>query len=207
MSMADLRRPGAAAAAIAALAATVATASPAVATVPAATTARTAGRSLQTLFRDVRVFSKPGVSATVLTRLGSAGTGISIACWTTGTDYKDSPIWYRITAPLAGYVSAFDVTAHFAPAIGVPHCRSPRLRETFNSLAVNLRIRTSPSVTATISGYLVSVGSPVVIDCYTTGTLIYGDPIWYHAVSPVAGYVTGRFLNTGGDPVPGVPRC
>lgn len=165
------------------------------------------GRSLRTLFDTVRVFTSANTRSGIKGKLSRRGIAVSVICWTTGTYYKDVPIWYEVSAPLAGYMSAFNLAAHFSPAFGVPHCLAPAFREQFNALEANLRIRAAPSTTASISGYLASVGSKVIIDCYATGSAIFKDPIWYHAVSPSTGYVSGRLLNTGGDPAPGVPHC
>ncbi|HVB42145.1 MAG TPA: hypothetical protein VNF47_05485 [Streptosporangiaceae bacterium] len=195
------RRAATAAAAIAAMLLLASSASASVPARPAA------GRSLQTLFGTVRVFARASSHASIRAKLKDAGTGVSVTCWTTGTDYKGMPIWYQISAPAAGYIPAFNVDAHFSPAAGVPHCLTPAFSAQFYSLEVNLRIRRRPSTGATITGYLVSVGSKVKVDCFVTGNPIFGDAIWYHSRYPAIGYVTGRFLNTGGDPAPGVPRC
>lgn len=163
-------------------------------------------RSLKTLFATVRVFrsaTRGGVAGKLIRR----GTVVSVTCWTTGNYYRDVPIWYAISAPTAGYVSAFNLAAHFSPAIGIPHCLAPAFKEQFNGLEAHLRIRSGASVTATVAGYLGGVGSKVTVDCYLAGTPIFKDPVWYHALSPHAGYVSGRMLNTGGDPAPGVPHC
>jgi len=135
------------------------------------------------------------------------GAGVRVACWTSGKNYKNLPIWYQITAPVAGYIPAFNLDAHFSPAKGIPHCLVPTFSTPFYALEVNLHIRTEPSIGAPISGYLANVGSKVVVSCYQSGTAIYGDPVWYHAVAPIVGYVAGRLLNTGGDPAPNVPHC
>jgi hypothetical protein len=164
-------------------------------------------RGLQTLFGNVRVFSSASTEAAASGQLGRSGTGVSVTCWTTGLDYNGNPIWYRISAPISGYVAAFNLSAHFAPAAHVAHCASPAFAVVYNSLESNLRIRSAPSTTAAIAGYLAHIGSKVTLDCYVTGSAILGDPVWYHAKSPASGYVTGRFLNTGGDPALGVPRC
>lgn len=177
------------------------------ASVPADDFRPVGGRSLQTLFHVVRVFARPSSHASVKGKLSGSGTGVSVTCWTTGTAYKGVPIWYQISAPVAGYVPAFNLAAHFSPATGVPHCLTPAFSAQFYSLEVNLRIRTAPSTRANISGYLVSVGSKVTINCFVTGSAIFGDAVWYHSLSPAIGYVTGRLLNTGGDPARGVPRC
>ncbi len=166
-----------------------------------------AARSLRTLFSNVRVFSSASTEAVATGQLGRNGTAASVRCWTTGADYNGDPIWYDISAPVAGYVAAFSMAAHFAPALRIPHCASSAFRAVFNALEVNLRIRAAPSTTAAIDGYLPNIGSKVTVNCYVSGGAILQDPIWYHAIAPVTGYVTGRFLNTGGDPALGVPRC
>ena len=192
---------------VAAAAATVVLASSAAAATQASHRHKTTGRSLQTLFSSVRVFTSASDSGAVKGKLAGLGTGVSVLCWTTGAYYKDTTVWYEISAPFPGYVSAFSLNAHYAPAVGMPHCLAPAFREEFNTLEANLKIRTAASTTATIAGYLGGVGSKVRIDCYIKGTPVFDDPVWYHAVSPATGYVTGRLLNTGGDPLPGVPRC
>ena len=192
---------------VAAAAATVVLASSAAAATQVSHRHKTTGRNLQTLFSSVRVFTRASDRGAVKGKLAGLGTGVSVLCWTTGAYYKDTTVWYEISAPLSGYVSAFSLNAHYAPAVSMPHCLAPAFREGFNTLEANLKIRTAPSTTATIAGYLGGVGSEVRVDCYIKGTPIFDDPIWYHATSPATGYVTGRLLNTGGDPLPGVPRC
>jgi hypothetical protein len=204
-------RAGQAVSAVAIAAASLSLASPASAATSGATPAVGAvpatGRSMQTLFGMVRVFATASNSSSVKGKLTGSGTGVSVSCWTSGADYKRISIWYQVTAPVAGYIPAFNVAAHFSPAKGVPHCLVPSFSTQYYSLEVNLRIRTSPSVGADISGYLTDIGSKVVVSCYVNGSAIFGDTIWYRALKPATGYVTGRFLNTGGDPAPAVPRC
>ncbi len=166
-----------------------------------------ASRSMHTLFSTVRVFTSANGRAALSGTVRGTGTAVNALCWTTGSYYKDTPIWYEITSPAAGYVSAFSLNAHYAPAVGMPHCLSPAFRAGFNALEAGLRIRSAPSTGASIAGSLGPVGSRVKIDCYVKGSTVFQDPIWYHAVGPEVGYVSGRLLNTGGDPAPGVPRC
>jgi hypothetical protein len=168
---------------------------------------RAGGHSLATLFSSVRVFNSASFRGAIRGKVTGHGTRVNVLCWTTGAFYKDTPIWYEISSPFSGYVSAFSMMAHYSPAVGVPHCLSPRFREQFNALEANLRIRKSAAISATVLGRLGGVGSKIKIDCYVKGTPVFQDPVWYHAVAPMSGYVTGRLLNTGGDPAPGVPRC
>jgi len=165
------------------------------------------GRSLPTLFATVRVFTSASSRGGIRGKLTTPGTRVSVTCWTTGPFHADDPVWYEVSEPIAGYVSAFNLAAHYAPAVGVPHCLAPVFKDGFYALEANLRIRTAPSTSATIAGHLASVGSEVKVTCYVTGTAVYDDPVWYRAVAPASGYVSGRMLNTGGDPAPGVPRC
>jgi hypothetical protein len=163
--------------------------------------------SLQTLFASVRVFDAATSHGAVRGKVTGHGTRVNILCWTTGAFYKDTPIWYETSSPFSGFVSAFSMMAHYSPAVGVPHCLSPAFREQFNALEANLRIRKAPSITAGVVARLGGVGSKLKINCYVKGTKVFQDPIWYHTLGPKHGYVTGRLLNTGGDPAPGVPRC
>lgn len=192
---------------VAAAAATVVLASSAAAATPATHRHKMTGRSLPTLFSSVRVFTSASEHGIVKGKLAGLGTRVGVLCWTTGAYYKDTTVWYEISAPISGYVSAFSLNAHYAPAVGMPHCLLPAFREQFNALEANLRVRKAPSTTASIAGYLGGIGSKVGIDCYLKGTPVFEDSIWYHTASPATGYVAGRLLNTGGDPAPGVPRC
>jgi hypothetical protein len=207
--LASARRAGVgwAAGAVATVAATLLLTSSASAAMPADGPIPAKVRGMQILFGMVRVFASPSTHASVKGKLIGTGTGVSVDCWTSGTDYKGMQIWYQVSTPVSGYMPAFNIAAHFAPAVGVPRCLVPAFSRQYYALEASLRIRTAPSIGATISGYLAKVGSMVIINCYVFGSPIFGDPVWYHTMSPATGYVTGRFLNTGGDPAPAVPRC
>ncbi len=200
-------RAGRRASAVAAAAAALLLTSSASAAVPAGRTGAADGRTMQTLLKMVRIFGSPSTHGDVRDKLTAIGTGVRVACWTNGTDYKDRSIWYQVTSPVAGYVPAFNLAAHFSPASGILHCLAPTFSTQYYSLEANLHIRAAPSINSAISGYLANIGSRVVVNCYEHGTAIFGDPIWYHATAPAVGYVAGRLLNTGGDPAPDVPRC
>lgn len=193
--------------AVAAVAATLVITSSAAAAMPAAAPARASARSMPTLFSMIRIYAAADMHGKVQGKISSAGTAVGVTCWTTGTSYKDNSIWYQVSAPIAGYVPAFNLAAHFSPAARVPHCLVPSFKFRYYSLEASLHIRTSPSISASVSGVLGNMGSRVVINCFTAGTPVFGDPVWYRAQSPATGYVSGRLLNTGGDPAPGVPRC
>jgi hypothetical protein len=192
---------------VAAFAATVLIASSASATAPVGQAGTRRSLSLRTLFDGVRVFGSPTLASAVNATLGRWGTGVHVVCWTTGSLFRDNRIWYRISSPAVGYVPAFNFAAHFAPAVGLSHCATPVFSENFNALGAGLRIRSAPSTAAAVVGSLAGVGSTVTVDCYEKGTPIFGDVFWYRVSTPAVGFVTGRFLNTGGDPVSGVPAC
>ncbi len=174
---------------------------------PVSAPARASGHGLHTLFDMIRIYTAPDMHGQVEGKLTGTGTELTIACWTSGTDYKNISVWYQVTAPMAGYVPAFNLAAHYSPAAHVPHCLVPTFKIRYYSLEQNLRIRKSPSIAASISGLLGSIGSQVVVTCYRKGSTVFGDPIWYHTKAPADGYVAGRLLNTGGDPAPSIPHC
>lgn len=196
-----------AAGAAAAVAATLVLTSSAASATQTNTPARAAGHTLHTLFDMIRIYARPDMHGPVIGKLTGTGAALSVACWTSGTDYKNISVWYQVTAPMAGYVPAFNLEAHYSPAAHVSHCLVPLFKIRYYSLEPNLRIRRAPSTAASISGLLGSVGSQVVVTCYRKGDAVFGDPIWYHTKAPAAGYVAGRLLNTGGDPAPSVPHC
>ena len=199
--------------AVASVAATLVLTSSASAAMPAASarhvtaSPRSSGRTMATLFGMIRIYATPDTHGQVKGKITTAATMVSVTCWTTGTNYKNISIWYQVADPIAGYIPAFNLAAHFSPAARVPHCLLPSFKLRYYSIEPSLHIRTSPSISASISGLLGSTGSRVVITCFTTGSAVFGDPIWYHTQSPAVGYVSGRLLNTGGDPAPGTPRC
>ena len=172
-----------------AAAAAVLLASSAASAAPAPHRHHAASRNMRTLFSSVRVFTSASGRAGLSGTVRGTGTAVSVLCWTTGVYYKDTPIWYEVTSPAAGYVSAFSLNAHYAPAVGMPHCLSPAFRAGFNALEAGLRVRSAPSTGASVAGYLGPIGSRVKIDCYIKGTKVYQDAIWYRTFAPQAGYV------------------
>jgi hypothetical protein len=70
-----------------------------------------------------------------------------------------------------------------------------------------LLVRNAPGASAAIVDALGAAGSRVAVNCYALGSSISGDSVWYHLVAPHIGYAAGFYLNTGGDPAHGIPRC
>jgi hypothetical protein len=77
----------------------------------------------------------------------------------------------------------------------------------FRTLHTGLRVRKRPSTSAKIVAVLGAVGSKVTVNCFTRGSTVSGDNVWYHIVQPRDGFVAGFYLATGGDPAAGIRHC
>ena len=81
------------------------------------------------------------------------------------------------------------------------------VQHAYQTVVAALRVHTAPRTSAAVVAVLGAVGTRVAVNCYTLGTSVSGDSVWYHLVAPYTGYVAGFYLNTGRDPAAGVPRC
>ena len=77
----------------------------------------------------------------------------------------------------------------------------------FRTLHTGLRVRRRPSTSAKVVHVLGAVGSKVTVNCFTRGTTVFGNNVWYHIVKPHHGFVAGFYLGTGGDPAAGIRHC
>jgi Bacterial SH3 domain len=77
----------------------------------------------------------------------------------------------------------------------------------FRTLHTGLRVRRRPNTSAKVVDVLGVVGSKVTVNCFTHGSTVLGDSIWYHIVKPRDGFVAGFYLGTGGDPAAGIRHC
>ena len=77
----------------------------------------------------------------------------------------------------------------------------------YSTLANGLHVRTAPTTAATTIVQLGQAGSAVTVNCFTVGSSVFGDSVWYHIVKPLSGYVAGFYLDTGRDPAPGIRHC
>jgi hypothetical protein len=77
----------------------------------------------------------------------------------------------------------------------------------YSTLANGLHVRTRPTTAATAVAVLGPAGSEVVVNCYTFGSSVFGDSVWYHIVKPLSGFVAGFYLDTGRDPAAGIRPC
>jgi hypothetical protein len=78
---------------------------------------------------------------------------------------------------------------------------------TLRTLVRHVEVRTGPYTTWRSAGYTGDVGTKVYINCYSLGTRIAGNAVWYHIFRPLRGFVTAYALNSHSDPVAGVVRC
>ena len=83
----------------------------------------------------------------------------------------------------------------------------PAFGRVYHALVLDLKIRAQASLGSTVLATLGPVGTPAVVSCWTSGSSVLGDSTWYYESSPATGYISGRYLNTGGDPAAGVPHC
>jgi hypothetical protein len=158
----------------------------------------------RTVVTGLRVRKAPHTRAPVVHVLGAAGTRVSVSCFAVGSPVGGDRIWYHIVAPAVGFVAGFYLNTGRDPAAGVPACQVLHL---FRTLVTGLRVRRGPHTSAPVVHVLGAAGSPVVVNCFTTGTPVFKDNVWYHIVAPHNGFVAGVHLNTGQDPARGVRHC
>jgi len=163
-----------------------------------------AGHHFRTVVPGLRVRKAPHTMAPVVHVLGPAGTRVTVTCFTIGSPVGGDKVWYHIVAPSTGFVAGFFLNTGRDPAAGVPPCEVVHL---YRTLVTSLRVRKAPRTSAPVVHVLGPAGSPVVVNCYTTGTPVFKDNVWYHTVAPVRGFVAGVHLNTGQDPAKGVRHC
>jgi hypothetical protein len=163
-----------------------------------------AGHNYRTVVPGLRVRKAPQTAAPVVHVLGPAGSRVTVTCFAIGGSVHGDNVWYHIVAPSAGFVAGFYLNTGRDPAAGVPRCMVLHL---YRTLVTGLRVRQRPSTTAPVVHVLGAAGSPVVVNCYTTGTPVFKDNVWYHTVAPSRGFVAGVHLNTGQDPAKGVRHC
>jgi uncharacterized protein YgiM (DUF1202 family) len=70
-----------------------------------------------------------------------------------------------------------------------------------------LHVRSHPSNRSALVAKLGKRGTRVTITCWTKGTPVVGNPVWYHLSGPRRGYVTSYYIKTRIAPYPGLARC
>jgi hypothetical protein len=168
---------------------------------------RTQEVTLTTLVRGVAVRSKPTSASKLTGRIRQRGASVTVQCYAQGARFGGNPIWYRVSKPLRGYVTAYNLSSHQDPAIGVARCTAATFSRQYHTLVRGVHIRSWPTANSTRLKTLGRMGSKVTITCFVTGQKTNGDSVWYHTVRPLAGFVSGSLLNTGHDPAFKVPPC
>ena len=163
------------------------------------------GHVYSTLAHSLHVRKGPTTASPAVAVLGPAGSEVVVNCFAFGSSVFGDSVWYHIVKPLSGFVSGFYLDTGRDPAAGIPACS--RHRHVYHTLVHGLHVRTAPSTRATTIVLLGAAGSRVTVNCFATGTPVFGDSIWYHIVKPLSGFVSGFYLNTGRDPAPGISRC
>jgi len=64
-----------------------------------------------TTVAGLNVRAAPSTSSKIVARMSSAGSAVSIDCYTHGQSIYGQTMWYRIAAPHHGYVTAYYVQA------------------------------------------------------------------------------------------------
>ena len=64
-----------------------------------------------TTVSGLNVRAAPSTSSKIVARMSSAGSAVSIDCYTHGQSIYGQTMWYRIAAPHRGYVTAYYVQA------------------------------------------------------------------------------------------------
>jgi uncharacterized protein YraI len=64
-----------------------------------------------TTVAGLNVRAGPSTSSKIVAKLTSAGSAVSIDCYTHGQSINGQTMWYRIAAPHRGYVTAYYVQA------------------------------------------------------------------------------------------------
>jgi hypothetical protein len=93
-----------------------------------------------------------------------------------------------------------------ATAAASPSAR-PIHRVVLRTLVAGLNVRRTPDIRATVTSHLGKRGTKVTADCWASGSVVAGNPVWYHIASPRKGYVTSYYIDTHRDPYPGLVRC
>jgi hypothetical protein len=124
----------------------------------------------------------------------------AVAALTVPASAATAPALVSASAVSASAVSASAVSASTGarPAAGVI---------VIKTTVPGLVIRSRPSTSAARVLRLGAAGTRISVNCWTLGTTVAKNSVWYHTVSPKRGYVASVFTSPRKDPVAGLPRC
>ncbi|MGO9077417.1 MAG: hypothetical protein ACLQDY_00010 [Streptosporangiaceae bacterium] len=75
------------------------------------------------------------------------------------------------------------------------------------TLVGGLHVHSRPSVYAPIVSQIRKRGATIIVNCWSSGPPISGNPVWYHINQPAVGFVTAFYVGTHYDPAAGVRQC
>lgn len=121
---------------------------------------------------------------------------------------------------LRGVAVATVVASASAGLVGVASAATFQCAEGDDGMVIcantkaNDNVRAAPNTSSRIV-MTIPKGEPFALHCYTTGTSVSGDNIWYGGIDDDNfpqyvddfGYVAGFNLSSGHDPAPGVQHC
>ena len=81
-----------------------------------------ARRASPTTTPGLNVRAAPTTASRVVGRLPSSGTNVNIDCYTRGQSIHGQTLWYRISNPHKGYVTAYYVRADSSTRAHTPSC-------------------------------------------------------------------------------------
>jgi Bacterial SH3 domain len=70
----------------------------------------------------LNVRAAPSTASRIVGRLTTAGTSVNIVCYTRGQPIHGQTLWYRISQPRKGYVTAYYVRADSSTRANTPSC-------------------------------------------------------------------------------------
>ena len=115
--------------------------------------------------------------------------------------------WAARLALLPVSVLAVVVSAPGSASASARPTVRPVHRVVLRTLVAGLRVRQHPDVRARAASRLGRRGTKVTVDCWAPGSLVAGNPVWYHITRPRHGYVTSYYIDTHQDPYLGLVRC
>ena len=148
------------------------------------------------------------LSAARLRTTARARTARPGGAWAGAAPYRGARTtgrWRRAAVPAAVLAVTLGLTA---PAMAGTRDRAgTHTAVSLRTLVDHVRIRTAPRNHAHIVATISKSGTAVAVSCYTMGTSVAGNRVWYFITAPAAGYITSYYTATHLDPAIGVSKC
>jgi hypothetical protein len=147
-----------------------------------------------------RSFGRTLIAAGIFAAVAVPTAGVAYAA--TGSHHPGTPAHHQPVPPQHHQPAP----PHHQPT--PPHHSVPIARVlTTRVPGAEIRTRPTTSRSAKTLTTFRRPGSAVKVICYTSGTSVSHDNVWYRTTSPKTGYIAGRWLNIKKEPVAGVARC